>query len=187
MDLSNQNKKHWQNYSPGKIPSPQNTPPEKILKNIKGKILDVGVGDGSLAEDLAKKGFDVFGIDVAKNIIRENKKRKTSVNYSVQDITKKTIFSDNTFDLVIFKYTLTNIHKESWESVGNEIFRILKPQGLLWIFEPLVSDSYKERYKLSSYFVSDKNCAYVFSEKDLARKIKTKNDLQKAITEKKSY
>ncbi len=183
--LNKKNKEYWQNYKPGEIPSPSNEPPLMLLKDIKGRVLDVGTGDGVLAEKLTEKGFSVFGIDIAENIICENKKRNTKVEYSVQDITKKTDFPDNYFSLILFKYTLTNIHKESWKFLDEEIFRILEPHGKVWIFEPLVSEMYKERYRLASYFIEDKNCVYVFSEKDLAQKIKTKDDLERAIKENK--
>ncbi len=181
--LNEKNKEYWQKYKPGEIPSPSHYPPKKLMDSIKGKVLDIGTGDGSLAEKLAKNGFQVFGIDIAENIILENRKRDTGVVYDIQDITKKTNFSDNSFDLIIFKYTLTNIHKESWKFLEEEVFRILKPRGKVWIFEPMVSESYKERYALASHFIDDKNCVYVFSEKNLAEEIKTKKDLEKAIEE----
>ncbi len=183
--LNKQNKEYWQNYKPGEIPSPSQEPPKKLLLNLTGNVLDIGTGDGNLAEKIATRDVKVYGIDIAENIIEENKKRKTKVIYSVQDITSKTSFPDNYFDLITFKYTLTNIHKESWTQLGSEIFRILRPQGMVWVFEPLVSESYLERYKLSNYFVEDKNCVYVFSEKDLAKKINNKEQLEEAIKQKK--
>lgn len=179
------NIQYWQNYKPGAIPTFPASPPDKLLNCINGPILVVGTGDGVLAEQLASKGFRVYGIDVALNIINENKSRKSKVEYSIQDMTTKTDFPDNFFDLVIFKFVLTNIHKKSWRGLGNEVFRILKPQGKVWILEPLVSESYKKRYELAANFIKDKNCAYVFSDKKLAEKISTKNELKQAIKENK--
>lgn len=183
--VGQQNLQYWQKYKPGEIPTFPASPPEKLLDCIKGPILDVGTGDGVLAEELADKGFLVYGTDIAVNIVNENKKRKSKVEYSVQDITTKTNFPDNFFDLVIFKFVLTNIHKKSWRGLGNEVLRILKPQGKVWILEPLVSESYKKRYELAANFIKDKNCAYVFSDKKLAEKISTKNELKQAIKENK--
>ena len=125
----------------------------------------MGTGDGVLAEELADKGFLIYGTDIAVNIVNENKKRKSKAEFSVQDITTRTDFPDNFFDLVIFKFVLTNIHKKSWEGLDNEVFRILKPQGKVWLLEPLVSESYRKRYELAANFIKDKNCAYVFSDK----------------------
>lgn len=179
------NIQYWQNYKPGEIPTFPASPPDKLLSCVDGPILDVGTGDGVLAEKLASKGFRVYGIDIAVNIVSENKKRKSKVEYSIRDITTKTDFADNFFDLVIFKFVLTNIHKKLWKGLGNEIFRILKPQGKIWLLEPLVSESYAKRYQLAANFVKDKNCAYVFFDKKLAEKINTKNELERAIKENK--
>lgn len=180
-NLNSANKVYWQNYKAGEIPSVHNDIPNEILEDINGPILDVGTGDGTLAERLALDGFDVYGIDIAENIIEENKSRQSKVQYSIQDITTTTNFPDNFFDFIIFKFTLTNIHKESWEKVSSEIFRLLKPNGRLLIIEPLVSKSYQLRYELASNFVQDKNCLYVFKEKDLAKNINSKEELEQAI------
>ncbi|MFA6005348.1 MAG: class I SAM-dependent methyltransferase [Patescibacteria group bacterium] len=185
QSLNQQNKSFWQKYQPGKIPSSSNNPPDELLNSIHGPILDVGTGDGNLAEALARKGHETYGIDIAENIITENKKRKTKVNYSVQDITERTNFPDGFFALLIFRFTLTNIHKESWDKLAKEIFRILKPSGKVWILEPLVSESYKQRYQLASNFIDDRHCVYVFRDKDMAEKINTKEELAQAIEEKK--
>lgn len=179
------NIQYWQNYKPGEIPTFPASPPDKLLNCIDGAILDVGTGDGVLAEELANKGFRVYGIDIAVNIINENKKRKSKVNYTIQNISSRMDFPDNFFDLVIFRFVLTNIHQESWQQLGNEVFRILKPQGKIWLLEPLVSESYKKRYELAANFIKDKNCTYVFSDKRLAEKINTKNELERAIKENK--
>jgi ubiquinone/menaquinone biosynthesis C-methylase UbiE len=180
-NLDQQNIKYWQNYLPGQVPSIPQSVPLKLLDNLNGPILDVGTGDGLLAENLSRKGLTVFAIDIAKNIIEENQKRISRVDYSIQNITAKTSFPSEYFDLIIFKFTLTNIHKESWNKLGNEIYRILKPGGKMWILEPLVSESYQDRYQLATNFIKDPHCVYVFTDKDLAAKINTVSDLKTAI------
>ena len=181
--VAQQNIQYWQNYKPGEIPTFPASPPEKLLNYIKGPILDIGTGDGILAEKLADKGFQVYGMDVVVNIVNENEKRKSKVEYSIGDITKRTHFPDNFFDLAIFKFVLTNIHKESWKGLGREVSRILKPQGRVWFLEPLVSESYKKRYELAANFVKDESCVYVFNDKELAEKINSKKELEDAIKE----
>jgi 2-polyprenyl-3-methyl-5-hydroxy-6-metoxy-1,4-benzoquinol methylase len=112
--LTGQNKNYWQNYKPGEVPSVPKNLPLELIDQVSGPVLDVGTGDGVLAEDLSRNGFEVYGIDVAENIITENQKRKTNVYYSIDDITRRTKFLENFFDLLIFKFILTNIHKDSW-------------------------------------------------------------------------
>lgn len=181
-NLSGQNKQYWQKYKPGEIPSVPQNPPESLLKTVTGPVLDVGAGDGALSEYLVGKGFEVFAIDVAENVIAENMKRKSKVKYSVCDITKKSKFPDKHFGLIIFKFVLTNIHRDSWKGLSKELYRILKPGGKVWVLEPLVSDSYQERYALAEKILQDKNCVYVFKDKNMAEKIKTEQKLKEAIS-----
>jgi ubiquinone/menaquinone biosynthesis C-methylase UbiE len=172
-NISERNRNYWQNYKPGEIPSFPALPPKELLNEVVGPVLDVGTGDGKLAEELSANGLSVFAIDIARNIIEENIKRETGVRYSTQDIADKTTFADNYFGLLLFKFVLTNIHKESWRSMSKELDRILRLGGKIWILEPLVSDSYESRYRLASHFLSDSHCIYVFNDKNLAEQVDT--------------
>ncbi|MFA5828425.1 MAG: class I SAM-dependent methyltransferase [Candidatus Shapirobacteria bacterium] len=181
IKLNQENKKYWQKYKTGEIPSVPNLPPTTLLDNIHGPILDIGTGDGALAEQLAVQGHEVEAIDLAENIVRANMTRNSKVRYSLQDITQGTNFDGAYFDLAIFRFTLTNIHKESWRELGVEINRILKPTGKVWILEPLVSESYRRRYLLASKFIDEPHCVYVFKDKELAEKINTEAKLKQAL------
>ena len=48
----------------------------KKLQNKKGRILDIGCGNGRDAFFFNKKGFDVMGIDISLKIIKKNSKYK---------------------------------------------------------------------------------------------------------------
>lgn len=180
-NISEKNRDYWQKYKPGEVPSFPALPPNELLKEVNGPILDVGTGDGKLAEELSTKDFSVYAIDVARNIIEENSKRKTDVRYSVQDITAKTTFDDNYYGLLLFKFVLTNIHRDSWKSLGAEVNRVLNGGGKVWVLEPLVSDSYENRYQIAAHFLSDKHCVYVFKDNKLASQVDTPEKLEKAI------
>lgn len=179
--ISEKNRNYWQKYKLGKVPSFPALPPIELLDEIVGPVLDVGTGDGGLAEELSAKGLSVYAIDIARNIIEENSKRKTDVRYSAQDIADRTTFADNFFGLLLFKFVLTNIHRESWKSLGAEVNRVLNGGGRVWVLEPLVSNSYESRYQLASHFLSDSHCVYVFNDRDLAEKIDTPEKLEMAI------
>lgn len=179
--LTYQNKLYWQNYQPGAIPSVPELPPESVLANVHGPVLDVGTGDGVLAEHLATLGHTVFGIDIAQNIIAANQSRRSQVAYSVQDITHKTRFASHLFSLILFRFTLTNIHRDAWPGVGREVARLLKPGGQVWLLEPLVSASYSKRYRLAKHFLTEPHSVYVFCAKELAETITTKRQLAEAI------
>lgn len=181
-NLSEKNQNYWKKYKPGEIPSVPQLPPKSLLDEIKGPILDVGTGDGKLAEELAEQGLEIYAADVIESVINENLARKSKVHYKLADITTILPYPGSFFDLVIFKFVLTNIHKDAWENVGNEVARVLKPSGFVWCLEPLVSKSYEQRYQLAEPFVHDQHCAYVFKDKNSAEKINTPKQLQAAIT-----
>src|SRR3989344_856987 len=100
--LNKQNKQYWQTYKPGTIPSVPQNPPDELLRSVEGPVLDVGTGDGMLAEDLARKGLDVYGFDKElagkintkkdlKNAIRDNKISRIVKHYTIKEL--KAVFS----------------------------------------------------------------------------------------------
>lgn len=71
----------------------------------KGKILDLGCGAGREAFILAKKGFEIIGVDIAPNMIKfakyYSKKYKISnVHFFTKDITKIN-YPEHSFDYII--------------------------------------------------------------------------------------
>ena len=101
LSWTTKNKKHWGLYTKEEIPSVPVNPPEYLLNQVKGPVLDIGTGNGALAEELSKRGLKVFAIDINSDIITESSKKAVGVNYSVQDITQRLDFKDNLFDLLI--------------------------------------------------------------------------------------
>jgi len=178
------NKKYWKQVPAEKTTSMDILPSEEILKHIpkSGNILDIGCGDGQLAEWFSQKSFQVSGIDINQNAIKACQNKKTNVDYSLQDITTKTTFNDSFFDLVCSKFTLANIHQAEWDLFRKEIKRIVKPGGYAWVVEPLVSESYADRYKLAQDLFTDKHAIFVFKDPNLARSITTSKDLEDAIS-----
>ncbi len=63
----------------------------KIIENLelkKGKILDLGCGQGSNAFHLSKIGFEVTAVDLSNTAIKQLKKKSKRIKASCQDITK---------------------------------------------------------------------------------------------------
>ncbi len=58
-----------------------------LYKKENRKILDIGCGNGWLANLLIEKGYDVFGVDASVSGIDIAKKRNAS-RFFVQDLTK---------------------------------------------------------------------------------------------------
>jgi len=76
----------------------------------KGKVLDLGCGDGDYARRLKDLGFDVIAGDI--DIVRF--KYKNEIEFKHCDITKEIPFSANHFDYVLLK------EKNSWRYNDNK-------------------------------------------------------------------
>lgn len=100
------------------------------LGDIRGKnILDFGSGEGVTANHFAENN-KVVAIEPSEDMLIN---RWADFEYSqIQgDVTKLSAFEDNTFDMIICHNVLEYI--EDKKSVLDELYRVLKPQGVLSI------------------------------------------------------
>lgn len=106
---------------------------EEVVKySDKGKILDAGCGTGNFSIALAKKGYDVVGIDYAEGMLKRAREKKESAgiqNIELRrfDLEEKLIFPDACFDLVISIHTLYAVKNP--EQAIKEYHRVLRPNG----------------------------------------------------------
>src|SRR5439155_1082768 len=115
---------------------------DKILQLIDlpgGRALDVGCGAGRLAVALARRGFEVDGVDVAASVVEQAAQLASeagiSARFFVADFRQPDArFPDETYDLVVCSEVVE--HVESWRSVLDNIARVLKPGGLLLLTTP---------------------------------------------------
>lgn len=111
--------------------------------NIKSQsgdsIIDMGAGVGILSEYMASKGASVTALDYSKDRLQQSidKIRRLDINlkinYIVADM-RKTELPDKSFDKALFFDSLH--HVEDTENAIKEVYRILKPGGILVLHEP---------------------------------------------------
>jgi len=109
----------------------------KFLKKEKvRRILDLGCGNGRNLIFLAKKKFEVYGIDfskVALKFLKEKlKKERLKAKLKFADIFKKLPYKENFFDAII---SIRVIHHQKFEKIKKlmkEIERVLKPGGFFF-------------------------------------------------------
>ena len=105
--------------------------------NANPTVLDLGCGDGNSALFFQKhfSNLKYFGLDVSKESIAiASKKGLTDAeftHYNGLDIP----FEDNTFDIILIACVLHHINFELHEKVLQEVKRVLKKGGRLYIFE----------------------------------------------------
>jgi 2-polyprenyl-6-hydroxyphenyl methylase/3-demethylubiquinone-9 3-methyltransferase len=109
---------------------------KRILQRLRipGKtILDVGCGGGFLAEEFARDGFQVTGIDPsAKSVVAARKhaaENRLGIRYDV-GCGEAMQFPDGSFDLVACCDVLE--HVDDLEKVIREVSRLLKPGGVFF-------------------------------------------------------
>jgi ubiquinone/menaquinone biosynthesis methyltransferase len=92
------------------------------------RALDLACGTGDLAFALAARGSHVTGIDASPRMIEEAKRRSSSVDFVVGDMTALDV-PDASVDVVTAGYALRNV--PDYRRALREIARVLRPGGRL--------------------------------------------------------
>ncbi|MCS7184041.1 MAG: methyltransferase domain-containing protein [Patescibacteria group bacterium] len=108
---------------------------EIILKELdpnEGElILDAGVGTGNLAIMIKEKGARVVGLDFSEEALDIYKQKDKEAIIILHNLEEKLPFDDNYFDKIVSNNTLYNIPREKRLEVFKELYRVLKPGGLI--------------------------------------------------------
>lgn len=101
------------------------------------RILDLGCGAGRHVIYLAKKGFEIYGIDISpegiKSTKRKSKNEKVSVNLKIGSIYDELPYGDDFFDAVISIRVLNHARIEDIHTAIVEIERVLALKGLVFV------------------------------------------------------
>jgi len=98
------------------------------------KILDAGCGLGEWTVTLSRTGYNIEGIDVAKEIVTKLKSIFTDCLFSIADI-RNTGKENNSYDCV-FSWGLFEHFENGLQDCLKEAYRILVPNGILLISVP---------------------------------------------------
>ena len=103
-----------------------------------GRALDIAMGEGRNAVYLAKKGFDVTGVDISEVAVRKARKlaseNKVKMRTVITDLTAYKILPESYSVILVFYYLQ--------RSLVSEIVRGLKPGGVV-VFENYTVDQLK--------------------------------------------
>lgn len=128
----------------------------------RGTAVDIGCGPGDYVEELMKRGFETFAIDISTEMLNVCRMRLNIPDIVFQSHFKQADienipFNDQTFDVVICVGVLGLLTTDD-KALG-EILRVLKPGGLLLLaVENIMSLSnidYFLRDKIRSLFKTD--------------------------------
>ena len=116
------------------------TAADEILGRISsGTVLDVGTGPGDLLDNVASRNqhLRMVGLDISRDMIKIASKKtlqggRENVELFVGDVAKIGM-SDESVDLAVA--TLSFHHWKNQAKAFEELFRVLKPHGEVWIYE----------------------------------------------------
>ncbi len=138
---------------------------------IKGRILDIGCGNGRSTEILADLADYVIGIDFSKRLLNQAKKRlrkMSNVNFYLKDA-KSMHFEDSSFDFVgMFWNTFGNLYLAR-DQVLKEVKRVLKPKGkiLISVFAENILPAYLELLSINNLEVLKKDKDFIYLKEGL--------------------
>jgi len=98
------------------------------------QVLDVGCGEGRFAEELARRGFAVVGVDVAQEPLRRARAREPALDLRIVPAEGPWPLADASFDLVWAGETIEHVA----DTVGwlSQVRRVLRPGGRLLLSTP---------------------------------------------------
>ncbi len=160
IDWYEQNAEHYASASEDKYCMNHINQFAKLLK--KGDVvLDAGCAAGRDSNLLAKKGFQVIGVDITRNLLAIAKKKYPEIKFIHCDF-RKLPFKDEFFDGVLAYASL--LHFETVKDVCDalrEFYRVLKDNGVICIFvkaktgdkkTAVVFDVYSKHDRFFQYF-----------------------------------
>jgi SAM-dependent methyltransferase len=113
------------------------------------RALDIGCGDGKFTRALTALAKNVGGIDVKANKIAEAREAAADAGASVDfkvGSGDALPYGDASFDVVAFSNSLH--HMPNPRTALDEAIRVLRPDGLLYVMEPVPAGNYHEATKL---------------------------------------
>ena len=134
--LPNPNKALWEKGDFTKIADSMRESGDALVEQLDVKpglkVLDVGCGDGTTALPEARRGADVLGVDIARNLVEAGKRRAkeaglSNVRFQEGDVTNLAGLNDASFDLVVSIFGAMFAPRPF--DVAKELVRVTRPGG----------------------------------------------------------
>jgi 2-polyprenyl-3-methyl-5-hydroxy-6-metoxy-1,4-benzoquinol methylase len=111
---------------------------------LKGDVLDYGCGAGHLLVEMLKQpGVNFYGLDFSADSIEETKKKtasKSNIKQLVLINKLPSSFKDEQFDFITLIETIEHLQDDALHATMQELFRLLKPGGKIFITTPFNED-----------------------------------------------
>jgi SAM-dependent methyltransferase len=125
----------------------------------KGRILEGGCGRGQNVYLLQNLGYECVGIDYAKQTVDKINVLVPEINVQFGDV-RKLEFEDNSFDGYWSLGVIEHFY-DGYDEIINEMHRILKPDGILFLTVPTMSWLRRFKAKLNNYSLWQQEQKYI--------------------------
>jgi SAM-dependent methyltransferase len=108
---------------------------ERQLGALEGRsVLDVGCGVGLMSRYVGGHFGELRGVDIAPGVVEKAAAHFPEGKFQLYD-GERVPFEEHTFDVVFTVCVLHHVPPAQWTALVAEMARVLKPGGLLYIFE----------------------------------------------------
>lgn len=176
---------HWKTDDRGFAKQLKNTNNRFVLGKTKkhlfagAKILEGGCGQGATVYTLHRHGYDVYGVDYAKDTVKNINQYAPELKVKFADV-RQLPFPERFFDGYWSLGVIEHFYG-GYEDIAREMLRVLKPDGYLFITVPVMSPLRKFKAKLGLYpewHNQDKSASnffqFAFNPKDIVFNLKLK-------------
>ena len=152
MGIDEEAKKYWNDMADfAEFSTPLQIDLFKEYVDTKSCILDYGCGYGRTLNELETNGYKcLFGVDFSAKMIDRGREKYPGLNLIVNH-GNEIPFEADIFDVVILLSVFTcNYRDEEQNRIMQEVKRVLKPEGLIYINDFLINtdERYVQRYDM---------------------------------------
>jgi SAM-dependent methyltransferase len=97
-----------------------------------GEVCDLGCGPGHIGRYLHDLGANVFGLDLSPSMVEQARRLNPGIGFREGNMLGLDIPAKTLAGIVAF-YAIVNLPRENLTQVFREMFRVLRPGGLLLI------------------------------------------------------
>ena len=99
------------------------------------KILDLGIGTGTLTERLYKKGANIVGVDFSSKMIEVAKSKMPTATFLCQNLNDvlPEKYNSDTFDYIISTYAMHHLEDKEKINLLNSLYQKLSTNGVILI------------------------------------------------------
>lgn len=104
----------------------------EVLKSEPGLVADVGCGPGHVTAYLAGLGLDIFGVDIAPELLDIARTNHPELRFEIGQLASLPV-EDGTLQAVIAKHSVIHTPADLVAGVLREFARVLAPGGRLYL------------------------------------------------------